>query len=70
MSSPQLEVRMPGLGPRFLRLTVAERNGRLAACASAKEPSFAGTLRLSDDSLVVNHPGAVRVTSAARSVGG
>lgn len=53
MPDPQLEVRMPGEGPRVLGLTAAERNRRIATRALAKHSSLAGTLQFSDDSLIV-----------------
>jgi phosphatidylglycerophosphate synthase len=44
---------MPGQGPRFLRLRVAERNSRVAARAFERDYSLAGTLRFAEDSVLV-----------------
>ena len=45
----RIQIAVDGPGPRFLGLTTAERNRRVAHRAEAHDPRLTGTLRLPDD---------------------
>jgi phosphatidylserine synthase len=48
-SPERIQIAVDGSGPRFLGLTTAERNRRVARRAEARDPNLAGMLRLPDD---------------------
>jgi phosphatidylglycerophosphate synthase len=48
-TTDRIHIAVDGSGPRFLGLTTAERNRRVARRAEARHPQLAGTLRLPDD---------------------
>jgi hypothetical protein len=48
-STERIQIAMDGPGPRFLGLTTAERNRRVARRAEGRNPHLAGMLRLPED---------------------
>jgi phosphatidylglycerophosphate synthase len=48
-SADRIQIAVDGPGPRFLGLTTAERNRRVARRAEASDPHLTGMLRLPDD---------------------
>jgi phosphatidylglycerophosphate synthase len=48
-STDRIQIAVDGSGPRFLGLTTAERNRRVARRAESRDPKLSGMLRMPDD---------------------